>query len=270
MALFDRFKADRVACDEIVILRDFERGVPIQPELPPGSTIDPDRTVVEAAITECKLRTDLANDRFFFTADAFISKDIAVDRPGLPSVTLEYGFNITFPEAMVAGCRPSQIQPDILRRLRCQIYDIKAQEYLTLDPAAGTFDETLILTVTVKIVFEDQILIPTPTPTVSPTVAPTVTPPICVVVSTLALEIVAGKIRAQIGPSALRDQLLHSVALAIKLLKMGLVQETLVVLSALTDNLQFVFNSAPFRRQALSLILGDIAVARIEIVNAIR
>jgi len=270
MVLFDRFKADRVACDETVILRDVERGVPIQPELPPGSTIDPDRTVVEAAITECKLRTDLANDRFFFTADAFISKDIAVDRPGLPSVTLEYGFNITFPEVMVTGCRPSQITPDILRRLRCQIFDITAQEFLTLDPAAGTFDETLILTVTVKIVFEDQILIPTPTPTVSPTVAPTPTPPICVVVSTAALEIIAGKIRAQIGPSKRRDQLLHSVTLALKLVKGGLVQEALVVLSALTDDLQFVFNSAPFRRQALSLIMGDIAAARMEIINAIR
>lgn len=270
MALFDRFKADRVACDEIITLRDIERGVPVQPELPPGSSINPGQTVVEVTITECKLRPDLENDRFHFTVDAFISKDIAVARPGLPSIMLEYGYNTTFQEAIVTGCQPSQIEPDILRRLRCQIFDMTAQEFLTLDPIAGTFDETLLLTVTVKIVFEDQILIPEPAPTVSPTVAPTQAPPICVVVSTMALEIIAGKIRAQIGPSVLRDKLLRSVALAINLIQRGLIKEALVVLSALTDDLQFVFNSAPFRRKVLSLILGDIAAARSEIVDAIR
>jgi len=119
MALFDRFKADRVACDEIITLRDIERGVPVQPELPPGSSINPGQTVVEVTITECKLRPDLENDRFHFTVDAFISKDIAVARPGLPSIMLEYGFNTTFQEAIVTGCQPSQIEPDILRRLRC-------------------------------------------------------------------------------------------------------------------------------------------------------
>lgn len=283
MSLFDRFKADRVACDELLVLQDIEMAVPIQLPLPEGSCIDPQGTRVEVVISECDLKVDVTGDRFFMDLDLFIIKDILINRPGLPPLPLEFSFIKRFPDQVVTGCRPSEIPPDILRRLRCQIFDLQAQDTLSLNPTAGTFDEILIITVTVKIVFEDQIPIPTaPPPTVAPTVPPTTTAPIVsptlvpifcpTVAPTVApvvalgiseeLEIVAGKIRAQIANQCLKRRLLADIARAQCLIQIGRLVEALAILSAIVDELQFLLNSSPARRCGVNLVLGDLIIAR--------
>lgn len=275
MSLFDRFKADRVACDEVLVLQDIETSVPIQLPLPEGSCIDPQGTQVEVVVSGCDLRTDVAGDQFFMDLDLFIAKDILINRPGQPPLPLEFSFIKRFPDQVITGCRPSEISPDILRRLRCQIFDMQAQDTLSLNPAAGTFDEILIVTVTVKIVFEDQIPIPTAAPpTVAPTaaptaspiiipiIAPTVAPPQISLAVSAELEIVAGKIREQIGDQALKQRLLSDIAQAQCLLQIGRVVEALAILSAIVDELQFRLNSSPAQRCGINLVLSDLIIAR--------
>lgn len=278
MSLFDRFKADRVACDEIVVVRDIETAVPIQVPTPPGSFINPEGTSVEVVVSECDLRTDLVGDQFFMDLEVFVVKNIRVERPGLFPLPLEFSFLKRFSDLVVTGCRPSQITTDILRRLRCQIFDIDALDTLSLNAAAGTFDETLTLTVTIKIVFEDQIPIPTVTPTIAPTVSPTVLPTfapiVCPTVAPITvpptvvlgvseeLEIVAGKIRAQIANQCLKRRLLRDIARAQCLIQIGRLVEALAILSAIVDELQFLLNCSPVRRCGVNLVLADMLIAR--------
>lgn len=262
MSLFDRFKADVVACDEILVVQDVETAVPIAVSLPPGSSINAQRSTVEVAVTECDLRIDPSNDRFTIDLSLLIVKEIVICPPTGPCLNLEFSFIKTFSGLAVTGCRPSQIPADLLRRLHCQIFDIQATDALRLNPAANTFDETLTVTTTVKIVVEQQLPIISPVPPVPP-VPPTPVPPEVIA----ALEIVAAKIRAQIGDQATKARLLGEVDRAIALLEAGMVLEALAVLSDIVDELQLIFNVSPCRRIPVNLVLSDLERARKEVVG---
>lgn len=256
MSLFDRFKADVVACDEILVVQDVETAVPIAVPLPPGSSIDVQKSRVEVAVAECDLLADKIHDRFTIDLSLLIAKEIVICPPAGPCLNLEFSFIKTFRGLAVTGCRPSQIPADLLRRLHCQIFDVQATDALRLNTAANTFDETLTVTTTVKIVVEEQIPIPSPAP-------PIPVPPEVIA----ALELVAGKIRAVIGDQATKTRLLAEIDQAISLLESSKVLEALAVLSDIADELQLIFNLSPARRIPVNLALSDLERARKEMIG---
>jgi hypothetical protein len=170
---FNLFKADRVVCDQVLIVSDIETDLPIRIPLFPDSQIDSRETQVKVTVKECDLRIDLGNDLFFIDLELFINKEIMILKDGLSKLGSELSFNKKFADLQVTVCRPSEVPAELFRRLRCQIFDVEAKECLTLHTTANTFDEFLTVTVTVKIVFEDQIPLPVP-PEPPPPVPPEV------------------------------------------------------------------------------------------------
>lgn len=247
-------KVDRVVCDEVLTVQEVEQAVPVPLPLPPGSAIDPNGTRIVVTVTECDLAMEAGANRFTIDLTLFFKKRILISRPGAPALPLEFSFARKFPGLPVKGCCPGRLPPDVLRRLRCQVFDLQAEETLWLDIVGNTFSETLTVTVAVKLVFEDQIPLPAP---------PAPPPPVV----DGELEIVAGKIRARIGDPVLKARLLAELARAQELLAQGRILDALAVLSGIADELFLAKNLTPARSVAIDLVLSDLQRARKEILG---
>ena len=254
---FEVIMVDRVVSDEVLVIQDTEMAVPINDPLPLGSQIDRQGTQVEVVVAKSDLRSDPANDLFFIDLDLLITRKMRITRPESPLLLLEFIFNKTFTGLAVTGSRPSQIPTAILNRLRSHIFNIQADDTIRLNTGARTFDGILAVTLTTKIVFEDQILLPVPTPPTQPTL-PTQVPPRVMA----ALVTAAGKIRSQIGSQHTKQRLLQELARARDLLQAGQVLETLAVLSDIIDEMQAIFNVSSGRRTQVNLVLSDLVGAR--------
>jgi hypothetical protein len=246
-----------VVCEEVFTLHDIEPGVPIQTPVLPESRIDPENTRVKVTVIDCTLRRDQHNN---FSVDLIlmINKEITIKQPLGPDIQLEYGFKRRFTNLPITNCCPKPLPAKALKRLRCQIFDLEAEDQITLNTETNSFDEILTVTVVVKVVFEDQIPIPvTPTPIPPPPVPPEVL---------AALEIAAGKIRAQIGNPLFKNALLAEIARIQEFLLEGRVLEALALLTAVKEQVQHSINISPGIRIPFNLVLGDLIAAEKEII----
>ncbi len=244
-------KADRVVCEEVFTLQDIEPGVLIQTPILPGSRIDPENTRVTVTVIECALHGKQNN--FFVDLILMINKEITIKQPQGPDIQLEYSFQRKFDNLKITNCCPNLLPTNVLKRLRCQIFDLEAEDQITLNIDTNSFDEILTVTVVVKVVFEDQIPIPvTPTPIPPPPVPPEVL---------AALEIAAGKIRAQIGNPLFKNSLLIEIDRIRELLLEGRILEALALLTAVKEQVQHSINISPGIRIPFNLVLGDLIAA---------
>ena len=229
-------KADRVVCEEVFTLQDIEPGVLIQTPILPGSRIDPENARVTVTVIECALHGKQNN--FFVDLILMINKEITIKQPQGPDIQLEYSFQRKFDNLKITNCCPNLLE---------------AEDQITLNIDTNSFDEILTVTVVVKVVFEDQIPIPvTPTPIPPPPVPPEVL---------AALEIAAGKIRAQIGNPLFKNSLLIEIDRIRELLLEGRILEALALLTAVKEQVQHSINISPGIRIPFNLVLGDLIAA---------
>ncbi len=288
MKCFNIIKADRVVCDEVLTVCDIEKGIPIRTTLTPRSRFDLERSEVRVFVSNCRLKIDQENERFSIDLELLISKDLIIIQDNGPDIPIKLSFGKCFPGQEVTQCRPCDLPPELLRRLRCQIYDVIAEETLELNLETNTFDETLCVTVTVKIVFEDQIRLPEPGPPEPPGPCPPCPsppvhwkpcpfppqplPPMPLVIPVKvinAVELAAGKIRSQIGNPIFKEELLMEIDRIKDLLLAGRILEALAIITAIKEEVQLKINIFPAKRISLNLVFGDLVAAEKQIINLI-
>ena len=252
MNQFNLIKADRVVCDQKIVVCDVETDILIREPLHPGSRFDLRRSRVDVVVSRCDLEIDQGKDRFRINVGLLIEKNLFIVADQGQEIKVTLSFEKCFPNQVVTECRPSAVPPGIRRRLRCQIFDVTAEERLKLNPAANTFDETLCVTIIAKIVFEDQI----PLPEVVPPIPPVIPPEVIV-----ALELAAGKIRSQIGNPVLKAELLAELEKVRALLEEGEILAAFAVLTGVKQQIQQRINLQPANIIALNLVLGDLIAA---------
>lgn len=282
MERFNVFKADRVVCDQTFQVQDIEVDIPIRCKVTSESRFDPDRSRVKVTMTECDLITDQDNDQFIIDLDILIEKCLFIKNINCIE-PIQFSFQKRFRGLNVTECKPSQVPDCLLRRLRCQLFDITASDNLRLNTLTNTFNQTLTITLVIKIVFEDQIPLPTLPPTRQFRIRTCVhrfkKPMICAAPPTplplpplpasilQALKILEGKIRTQVGNPHFKAKLLGKAFKAEEKIKAGQLTETLVIIQAIADELQHSLNLSPSERDRLSLVRGDLLIVEEELVS---
>jgi hypothetical protein len=241
-----------MVCDETINIKDLEENIPIGNSLSFGSQIDLSQTNVEVSVARCDLIIDLVSDQFTVNIGLFIIKNITIISPGLSALILKFSLERFFPGIAIKGIRPSQVDID-LNRLQCDIFSLKADDTFQLNVEDNAFSEWLTVTTVVKLLFIDQISLPSICPCPHVPTPPPVPPAV-----NNALEILKGKIREQIGNVIIRNEFLEEVDKTIKLLKLGKAIEALTILNTIDNELQEILNIAPSRKIQINLVLRDL------------
>lgn len=171
MGFCDKFKVDRVICDEIFYVEDDEFDVPI------GEIIVPDTSVLGGDVTvtvlDCTPIIDIENNELRNNIVFMIQKELTIDTdpedPEAAEIPLEFGFRLER-EVTYRKCTPNQlaeIDLDLLENLRCEIISITGTDEVTLTPSSedpdtgqllkdATFDEFLTVQIKIKLIQERQ------------------------------------------------------------------------------------------------------------------
>lgn len=166
MGFCDKFKVDRVICDEIFYVEDDEFDVPI------GEIVVPEGSVIGGTVTvtvlDCAPIVDIDEDELRANVVFMIQKELSIDTdpddPEAPIIPLEFGFRLER-EVTYRKCIPSQlaeIDPGLLENLRCHIIHVQGTDEVNLTPSSdpqtkdATFDEFLTVQLKLKLVQERQ------------------------------------------------------------------------------------------------------------------
>jgi len=153
-----RIKTDRVLYDERIFITENEPNIRLGREVPEG-VIRPGLSQVEVAVVECDLVRGRGGQITDVDVTLFIDKTIVVEETtnlrGL--IPFEFSFRRTF-RVPLAKIADATIDPADAARAHCQIVDIAAEDLLRLT-SGDTLSELLEVSIKLKIVVEDQILV---------------------------------------------------------------------------------------------------------------
>ncbi|MCG8513254.1 MAG: hypothetical protein MI740_03855 [Halanaerobiales bacterium] len=220
------FRLKKVICEENFCFEDIEEGVEIpNTDLPAGSTVNTENSQTTVTFQSCMVDIITIDHRKVFQVnfEVFIIKKIVINRPGLTPLTLEFSFIKEF--SVILNCRPEKLCPPDLKKLKCKVWEFTITDSITLNPAANTFDDTLIIKGIVKI--EENVQVPLEVGVFRKKVCLT------------ELVIAIGKIRQVIPTGFFKDDLLALLFQVKKLLEQGLVFESLAILSTVIEKLIF-------------------------------
>lgn len=170
MGFCDKFKVDRVICDEIFYVEDDEIDVPI------GEIVVPDESEIGGTVTVTVLDAtpfiiDPTDDdpgtlgaNLVFMIQKELTIDTDPDDDNAPVIPLEFGFRLER-EVIYRKCTPAQlleIDSALLENLRCEIISINGTDEVAITPSStpqtkdASFDEFLTIQVKIKLVQEKQ------------------------------------------------------------------------------------------------------------------
>ncbi len=163
MGLGQKILTDRVICGEIFYIENNDYGIKIgNVAVPPGSSLS---GTTEITVMDCIPVIDMENDVFNCNITFFIQRELEIEFEDGRKVPFEYGFRVN-KTISFTNCRPSEvirIDPNLLRRLECNVMYILAKDYLVLNPsdppdaANASFDERLVIKLKLKLVQQRQL-----------------------------------------------------------------------------------------------------------------
>ncbi len=156
MGFCDKFKVDRVLCDEIFYLSEEEIGVEIgEVDILEGSTIEGTVTVT---VLDCQIIEPII-DNIQVNLSVMVQKELNIIPAGEGDpLPLEFMERLSF-TATFRKCNLDNLNEisDFLEDLECQIVRVDGMDDITLNINEGTFDEDLIIIVKIKLTQENQL-----------------------------------------------------------------------------------------------------------------
>jgi len=242
---FDQIKIERVIGSQTFILQHLNQAVSIHTPLLPGSNINHSATSIEIHVAYCELQTTA--NCFSVNLKLLINEKIIISQPDSNEIKLEFSFYKFLENLTFTNCLPNEIPPELLKNLKCEVFDAWCEEEIELNHSTNTFNEILKITLLIKIIFTDQISLNNLTP--NPLIPDSVL---------TGMFLITGSIIQNISKQTLKTQLLQKNEKLINLLTSGRFYDALLILISITHELQFAYNAIPSERIALNLVLRNL------------